>query len=222
MLQTKPNAAPSAPTKKKLKERSRSWAVEWLNVGTVLLVGGLVLAGCGSEPPATDGGRAPTVAVGPSTSASTSSLSAEERDLLARAKGRTWIELRAAEVDAYLSPRSDSTSAILFWSPSTGAAGLRRIQSQIQGLNELGIRVALATPAGGNEREELIDLRESQLVVPAYTVPAAGDYAGLPGGKLPAAPAMLIRSSKEPEVFLADAQTPVSAYRELLVARAPD
>ena len=135
----------------------------------------LVLVGCASDaPPATDVDPQAVSDANPTNSA----LSTAERQLLARARGRDWIDLGAHEVEAYLSPRADSSSVLAIWRPSTGAAGLRNLQAELSGLDTLGVRTAIATMSSGSidPAEERVALRESQIYMAAYRIPAAATF----------------------------------------------
>lgn len=150
-----------------------------------------------------------------------SALSPEQRALLARARGREWEPMTPAELARYLDPRPDSSSAVCLWDPSTGVAGLRTLQEVLGKLDTAGIRVAVAVREGGNRRDALVALRESQLLLPAVELPRAGDYGFLPGTALPDAPAVLLRSGRDGGIVVIDALTPPSAYGQLLRVHAP-
>jgi len=176
-----------------------------------------VLVGCGADSPAE------SVKVDPQSikdQAPGSKLTAEERDLLARAKGREWETMGLHDIDAYLVPRKDSTSAIFLWDPSTGAERLAEVQEAVLGLDTIGVRVAFAVVAGGNTREELIALRESQCVVPAFRIPRSGDYSFISGG-LPADNTLIVSQANGEGANPFSSKTPVRAYRPLLTTQAP-
>lgn len=152
------------------------------NVSTVGLVG------CASEGPSEDP-AAVAADVHPDAmpaAGAGSALTELERDLLARAKGREWVEWSAADVDAFLAEADAEDRALLLWDPSAapGAEALGRFAEEAKSLGDAGAHVVIAVYAGGDEREERIALRESQIPVDAVRIPRSGHRAqGLPGGE---------------------------------------
>ena len=157
----------------------------------LLLLAG-TLASCGSdtssEAAAGEGTAIDANAVDPASraaSTSSSTLSAEERQLLAKANGRTWEATSPAQLEAFLTAPADSTRAVILWEASSGADKLREVQQAVAQLDTAGISVAIAVLSGGNAEDELIDLRASQTVLPAFVLPAGGTYGFMPAGQLP-------------------------------------
>lgn len=180
---------------------------------------GCGLAACGG-PEAERQTAEPAADVAPAPPADPGELSPAERDLLARAKGRTWEDLSVEGVAAYLAPTADTTSALFLWDPATGQARLREFGEAVKGLREVGVRVAVAVRTGGDEREELIDLRASQVVMPAYRIPADRRYPFVLGG-LPAGNSLIVSPAGGEGAAPFSPSTPVQAYRPLLEAQAP-
>lgn len=186
----------------------------------LLNVCALLHVGCAGDAPnaaaETDRVDAETVA-GDDTG---SALTAAERDLLARAKGREWERYGAHDLEAYLQPQADSTTAVFLWLPNTGAARLAEVQEAVRGLDTLGVRVAVAVMEGGDDRAELIALRESRIVLPAFRLARAGDYGFVDRG-LPVGNTLITSAAGSGEITSLSQRTPVEAFRPLLQAMAP-
>lgn len=187
------------------------WSVILLNVALVLLVG------CTDE-----GNSSPKV--DPQTVSETageSSLTPQERELLASAKGREWIPYGPHDMETYLTAHEDTTSAIFIWQPNTGVSALKELQKSVLNLDTLGVRVAVAVIDGGDDRAELIALRESQIVLKAIRLPRSGNYEFLKNG-LPVGNTLIVSSAKTgegPTPF--SSKTPISAFNSLLKGLAP-
>lgn len=194
---------------------NRSW-IRPLVIG-ILNAAVLLLVGCGSDT------TEETVKVDPQSvkdQALGSKLTAEERDLLARAKGREWETMGIHDIEAYLTPQKDSTSAIFLWDPKTGVEQLVEIQKSVLGMDTLGVRVAIAVVEGGNQRNELVALRESQIVLPAFRIPRTGDYGFISGG-LPRDNSLIVSQAGGDGATPFSNKTPIQAIRPLLTAQAP-
>ncbi len=190
--------------------RWKSWTLVCLNVALLALVG------CGGE-------TADAPEVDPQSvndNATSTELTRGERDLLARAKGREWESYTPQDLEAYLTPLPDSTSAVYFWVPNTGAAALKELQEAVRGLDTSGIRVAVAVLEGGDPRDELIALRESQIILPAFRLPREGNYGFIPNG-VPVSSTLVVSAAggEGPAPF--SSKTPIKAFRPLLEAQAP-
>lgn len=153
-------------------------------LANVSLVG---LVGCGGEPAAATvvvaGGVHPDAM--PDAGAG-SELTAAERDLLARARGREWPAWSAADVDRFLRPGGDTSRVLAMWDPvrDPGAAALTDLADVTDELAAEGAEVVIAVYEGGDARGELIALRESQTAVAVARIPRGGHAAeGLPGGE---------------------------------------
>ena len=176
-----------------------------------------MLVGCGDDP------KVETAKVDPQSvkdKAQGSKLTSEERELLARAKGREWETMGLHDIEAYLNPQKDSTTAIFLWSPATGAERLAEIQAAVKGIDTLGVRVAIAVVAGGNTKNELIALRESQVVLPAFRIPRSGDYSFI-AGDLPRDNSLIVSQAGGSGATPFSNKTPIEAFRPLLTAQAP-
>ena len=183
----------------------------------------LFITACGSDSAASAETAEQSAQVDPESipdRAPGSALSPEERELLARAKGRDWDALLPAELEEYLAPKKDTTSAIFLWDPNTGAASLKEFNEATEGLLELGVRVAIAVVDGGDRDVQKVDLREAQSVAPAFRISPKGDYEFIPGG-LPADGTLIVSEAgkKGPVVF--PKSVPIHAYKGLLTAQAP-
>ena len=188
------------------------------NVALIALVG-CGGGGGGAEAAAEGGGEA----VDPQSVADApmrSRLTPAERDLLLRGSGRTWTEIGPRDLESYLAPRPDSTSAAFVWAPNSGLEALERVGEACRGLDAEGVRCAVLVLSGGDDRAELVALRESQIVLPAYRVPRQGNYGFLQGG-LPSGNTLIVSQAggEGPAPF--SAKTPVASYRPLLEAMAP-
>ena len=144
----------------------------------------LGLVGCGGEaaPPSNDIDDVFATDVHPDAmpaDGAGSALTEAERTLLARAKGREWSTWSGRDVDAYLSPGGDTARVLLLWDPrqDPGAAALLELTEAIGPLGEEGAELAVAVRAGGDERSELIALRESQIALTAVRIPTVGHLA---------------------------------------------
>jgi len=176
-----------------------------------------VLVGCGTDP------VVETSKVDPQSvkdQAMGSKLTSEERDLLAKAKGREWETMGVHDIEAYLTPQKDSTSAIFLWAPKSGFETIQEVQKAVLGMDTLGVRVAIAVVAGGNQRNELIALRESQSVLPAFRIPRSGDYTFISGG-LPKDNSLIVSQAGGSGATPFSHKTPLEAIRPLLTAQAP-
>ena len=177
----------------------------------------LLLVGCGTDTSA-DAAKVDPQSV--KDQALGSKLTSEERELLARAKGREWETMGVHDIEAYLTPQKDSTSAIFIWDATKGAEQLAEIQKLVLGMDTLGIRVALAVVEGGNLRNELVALRESQVVMPAFRIPRTGDYAFISGG-LPRDNSLVVSQAGGDGATPFSHKTPIQAIKPLLTAQAP-
>ncbi|MFK8055029.1 MAG: hypothetical protein AB8F78_02815 [Saprospiraceae bacterium] len=177
----------------------------------------LLLVGCG-EDATTEAAKVDPQSV--KEQALGSKLTAEERDLLARAKGREWETMGVHDIEAYLTPQKDSTSAIFLWDPATGADQLVEVQKAVLGMDTIGVRVAIAVIAGGNARNELVALRESQSVLPAFRIPRTGDYTFISGG-LPRDNSLIVSQAGGEGATPFSHKTPIRALQPLLTAQAP-
>ena len=185
-----------------------------LNVGCILLVG------CGGQDATPDADNTLDPQSVNDANAGESQLSAEERNLLARAKGRDWEMLGAHDLQAYLQPQADSTTAVFLWLPNTGASRLAEVQAATRGLDTLGVRVAVAVMEGGDDRAELIALRESKIVLPAFRLARSGDYTFISRG-LPVGNTLITSAAGATEITSLSQRTPVTAFKPLLTAMAP-
>lgn len=149
-----------------------------------------------------------------------SELSQEERDLLARAKGRDWDAMLPAEFEAFLKPMKDTTSAVFLWDPKTGAAALKEFNEATKGLIEMRVRVAIAVVDDGDRQAQMVDLREAQSVAPAFRISARGDYEFIEGG-LPADGSLIVSEAGKTGAKVFPKNVPIHAYRGLLSAQAP-
>ena len=191
-----------------------------LNVCLSLHVG---CADEGSSAVAEGASVTPNVAVDPQSVADlsgTSKLTDAERELLARARGRTWEPLGIHDVRAYLSPLPDSASALYLWNPTSGPGGLAELQDLVRGVDTSGVRVAVGVYAGGRSRYELVALRESQLVLPAFEVPIDGDFSWLPDGR-PKPGSLLLRGAGGGPLTVYGPEVAREGYPALLIAHAP-
>ncbi len=176
-----------------------------------------MLVGCGDDP------TIETAKVDPQSvkdQAVGSKLTSEEKELLARAKGREWETVGVHDIKAYLTPQKDSTSAIFLWAPSTGAERLAEVQEAVNGMDTLGVRVAIAVVDGGNVKNELIALRESQVVLPVFRIPRTGDYSFI-SGKLPRDNSLIVSQAGGSGATPFSNKTPIQAIKPLLTAQAP-
>ena len=143
-------------------------------------------------------------------------LDADERELLLRARGREWVPISPGDLEAFLRPSPDSLRAFYLWDASTGVAPLRELAVGLRGLDTAGIRVAVAVVSGGNRDAELVDLRATQLAIPAFVLPADGIYGFLPAGRLPRVGSLVAWAHPAPAPVAFPAATPPSSFGFLL------
>ena len=110
-------------------------------------------------------------------------LSAAEREILLRAKGRRWREVTAAEVAAYLAGEPGREQWLFVWDPATGIAGLRDFQRALDAASETTPRVAVAVVSAAVTDDLVVALRASQVPYPAYRI-APGTAERTEGGAL--------------------------------------
>ena len=101
-----------------------------------------------------------------------SSLSAEERAFLAHAKGRQWEPISAADLSKYLAYAPSAQRLVYIWDRSTGAEGLRGAVRSRQTSDGQSLEVAVVAVSPADAIADQIALRESQVVVAAYSVEA--------------------------------------------------
>ena len=149
-----------------------------------MLLGGLAwaLAGapaCGGEDAAGAGAAADagTVAADPEAlrdrETANPELSAAERTLLLRARGRDWRRATSLDLGALLGDDSRARRYVYVWDERAGGAGLRAFQKAVSQYppEETSASVVLVTDEVSDDA--IVSLRSSQIPYPAYYLPAA-------------------------------------------------
>ena len=179
-------------------------------------VAALLLVGCGEETAPRPDAPVESTAV----TATDGELSAEERELLFKASGREWEEVGLEQMEAFLTPLPDSTSALFLWDPESGSDALKAFQEAVNGLQARGVRAAVAVLERGDYKNELIDLRASQIVVPAYRIPRFEKYDFIETG-LPVNNSLIVAQAGGETAQAFSPNTPITGYRGLLQMMAP-
>ncbi len=100
-------------------------------------------------------------------------LSSEERAFLARAKGRQWEPIDAGELSAYLAYEPQHVKHAYLWSPSMGVTALREANARATELRDSSGGTIIIAIDDVGEAGSLAALRESQIVLPAYSTSMA-------------------------------------------------
>ena len=141
-----------------------------------MLVTGLLA--CGGEdaasPPSAGGADVSVSAADPEAlrpmATANPELSAEERALLLRARGRQWQPISGDEVEAFLADDARATRLLYVWTAPEGGEGLRAFQTAVSALDPARVSAAVILAAPAVSDDAVVSLRSSQVPYPAYRV----------------------------------------------------
>ena len=95
-------------------------------------------------------------------------LSAEERALLLRARGRQWRPVSGDEVRAFLTDQSRPIRLLYVWTEPEGGEGLRAFQTAVSELTPSEVSAAVLLAASEVSDDAVVSLRSSQVPLPAF------------------------------------------------------
>ncbi len=97
-------------------------------------------------------------------------LSAAEREVLLRANGRRWQSTSAAELRLLFEHTEATPALVHVWDRSSGARGLVDAVASRQSDADVTPRVVVLNLGDAGNADDLVALRESQIVVEAYVI----------------------------------------------------